>query len=449
MAQLCKVVITGRVLEGTDKGAAVRQLATLLKCPSQKAAQMLSGRPTPVGKPMQHQMAARYRSRLESIGVECDIQTAANESGRRVEDTKGVLPSLVEARRRDYYVRKFNRFDKRHGRFFPTLNILALFVPLLWFIYRGLPLPAILTGIAYASGNVFVIAAAHVMAAFTAEYLYFRRLARYRERYAMASAEMQKRILTRGGVSSRNVMIAGMVSWLLLTGFAVFTVLDVKGRLRDQELAKSEQQNRIQAEQRRQQQIRDNAPEQLQHLALHIKMRLGEEDAKRSGVGFPDTKAALIKGLQLDPARFKDVWNRDISYEKQHNAFVLKSPGEDGVTGTSDDLLQEQKVVLVNFRSKELPPHLRDRNRRRQSEDKSLPPGVFGGGEAAPAVREVPGPPSRQGAGTGNDKERELPPGVFSAPAQERELPPGVFGAPAEESELPPGVFGAPPPDSN
>lgn len=400
MGQLCKVVITGRLLEGSDKGAAVRQLAALFKCPPQKAASLLAGRPTPVGKPMERPVAEKYRAHLQSIGVEVQLQggdpaATAVDAGHdgAGADPSQILSLLVEPNRRARYARVFQRFDKRGGRYFPQFNPVALAVPLLWFIYRRLPLPAIVTGIAYSTGNLYAIVAIHVVAAFSADFLWFRQLSRYRERYAMAGPDLRKRILAKGGHAPAKVMIAAMVSFLLLAAYATYSALDVELRLRHMEAERNEQANRASLMEQRREEMLSNAPMQLRSLGTMIRQRLMAEDAKGGDVGFPETREALIDGLRLDPSRFKDLWGRQIDYQRTATGFRLHSAGLDGRNGTDDDLVHEQRVRLS--RNYDAPPEELLRRRRQGPTEVESPSGVFTGApvdQPAPAPAPLPAP---------------------------------------------------------
>jgi len=72
-----KVVLTGEVIEGFDRGLVVAAVAKLFKCPEPQAERVLQGKTTPLKREMDAQTAGRYQQQLTKSGIACRLEAVA------------------------------------------------------------------------------------------------------------------------------------------------------------------------------------------------------------------------------------------------------------------------------------------------------------------------------------------------------------------------------------
>jgi len=71
---LYKVILSGEMHDDFDKDTVVQELVTLFKCPEDKAASLIAGKPTKLKRELPKDKAEKYCNRLGKVGVKCVIE---------------------------------------------------------------------------------------------------------------------------------------------------------------------------------------------------------------------------------------------------------------------------------------------------------------------------------------------------------------------------------------
>ena len=72
-----RVVLTGEVIEGFERGLVVSAVAKLFKCPAPQAERILQGKSTSLKREMDADTAKRYQERLTLSGIASRLDPVA------------------------------------------------------------------------------------------------------------------------------------------------------------------------------------------------------------------------------------------------------------------------------------------------------------------------------------------------------------------------------------
>jgi len=383
---LCRIIITGHLVPGKNRQTVIRELADLFKCTPEKAAELINGKPMPLKRVFDQESAKRYATRLLKIGVKCGMReiksqgaseimvcpkcfteqaTAAecNNCGIVIERYKktpaqaqpdaaaqqtqsdSLLLQLAGGVNRDYYRKKFARFEAKDEKYALQWNLHAFLIPFAWFIYRKMPVAAAAVWLMYAILPRTVLIGVHLLCGFGANYWYFRSLQLKVEHLPRATDQARARAISRGGVAQRPVMVAAAMAYFVIALYVAWPFASVIGLI-SSDIQELNEKKVEKLQQEREADLANAADTALKVISESVRGRIYEYEAKGKSIGIPETREQLIQHYEIDEKIFQDAWDRPVMYRKYARGFILTSAGSDGVFGNTDDVRLEVEVRL-------------------------------------------------------------------------------------------------------
>ncbi len=401
MAQaLCRIIISGQLQAGKNRQSAIRDLAALFKCPPEKAAALLAGKPVPLNRTFDTESAKKYAARLLQIGVKCAIQAVSGEAAggarpaaagaARKPDSE--LLQIVGAPNAEYFRKTFRKFEARDGKFALQWNKHAFFLPFAWFSYRRMPVAAAAVWLCYAILPRAVAPLLHVICGFSANFFYFRSLQHRLDQLPKGDEQAKARVMASGGVARRPVMAAAGIAYLLIAIYMVLPLVPALAKVFSNE-GRLEREKVEKLEADRQKDLLGAARSTLTVKGEAIRGRIYEFEAKGKSIGVPASGEQLQQFYELEPQVLRDAWDQPLIYRKTPGGFSLQSIGPDQKADTDDDIHQEIKVELL--RPEMPPPGVRPRpTAAAESPTGAAPPAsATGAGDGLPPQEERVVPP--------------------------------------------------------
>jgi hypothetical protein len=366
-----RIVLKGELMDGYDAAAALQALGKLFAQPPEKLRGLFDGKPIALRQELEQDRARQIQARLHSLGIKCLIQPV----GGQVDDAPvaagpvagsklslqsvcpkcglaltradkclhcGIVPAewkpeaqpetdpdepllrLFVDSNGDKYAAKFGRFHKAGGYAF-TWHWPALFVPVLWALYRRL------WGWAAIMFVSMIVPFAFLVWPATANYIYYRHAKK--ELARLGPSARANAIAAAGGTDARAVwMVLGLV--LLLAGGA--GVVLRKNVDSANFYAHAAEKTKLTV---------PDTPQGRQTLAALRGAALNVDEWRERGndVGTVSLERLLVD-LNKSEEEFLDGWGNPVRVSPTPDAFMVTSPGPDGVLDTADDIRFEPEV---------------------------------------------------------------------------------------------------------
>jgi Zn ribbon nucleic-acid-binding protein len=367
-----QIVLKGELMDGYDAAAALQALAKLFGQPPERLRGIFGGKPITLRQELDLERARQIQARLHSLGIKCLIQpvgglaveapvperpaAGANlalqsacpkcghhltradkcvhcgivpaewdpEASPETDPDEQLLQIFVDSNG-EKYAAKFRRFYTARGYAF-TWHWPALFVPVFWAIYRRL------WGWAAIMFVSMIVPFAFLVWPATANYIYYRHAKK--ELARLGPSARVNVVAAAGGTDAKAVWMVLGVVFLLAGGAGVVLKKNVDSANFYAHAAEKTKQD-----------IPDTAQGRRTLAVLRLAaLNVDEWQQRGNDVGTVSLEKLLVD-LNKNEEEFLDGWGNPVRVSPTPDAFMVTSPGPDGVLDTADDIRFEPDVL--------------------------------------------------------------------------------------------------------